>query len=74
MGLVAGGLPVVFDAVIVIGVFVLAFAWLSSLRRRHDRADDASELLRGRWECESPDCRAINPRHARYCRRCGRRR
>ncbi len=25
----------------------------------------------GAWRCNLPNCRAVNPPHARYCRMCG---
>ena len=31
-------------------------------------------LSGGSWVCDKSDCRAENPQHARYCKRCGRQR
>ena len=29
------------------------------------------DFSRGSWVCGKTDCRAENPEHARYCKRCG---
>lgn len=40
-------------------------------RRRTGRDRRFGALADG-WQCENLDCRASNPRHARFCRICGR--
>ncbi len=38
---------------------------------RPRRGSRLPELSRGSWVCGKTDCRAENPEHARYCKRCG---
>lgn len=35
------------------------------------RGSRLPDLSRGSWVCGKTDCRAENPEHARYCKRCG---
>ena len=41
---------------------------LNGRPRRESRLPDFSD---GSWVCGKTDCRAENPEHARYCKRCG---
>lgn len=56
------------SAVLVVLVISRVIRGLTGCRRHPDRVADSS---RGSWVCGKTDCRAENPEHARYCKRCG---
>ena len=56
------------SAVLVVVVISRVIRGLTGCRRQPDRMAEAS---RAGWVCGKTDCRAENPQHARYCKRCG---
>ncbi len=71
-------MPAMFDLLMVTGAIIAVIYLGSAWRRRGSGAREVwmgrgpNEPGAGRWECARPNCHAINPRHAKYCRMCGR--
>ena len=63
------------SAVLVVAVISRAIRGRTAPRHplndRRSHGDRIAGSVDGGWVCGKTDCRAENPEHARYCKRCG---